>query len=167
MSTNIVWNAYVTSGRDKYETTIMGTFTKRYLACRALFNHLCDTKRLFSFREEDEKEYQRVYTEMMTRTRSAYRYLKDCVEKYNDSFYKDGWDYTVEKQSVCQSWNDPTPDVSVNDENTQLAITSSLELTPNTSNLLSEDVMITNINQARARLGIPPLSQPQPDSPMV
>lgn len=130
MPVNTVWIAYVTTGCEKYKTTIVGTFTKRYLACRAVFDYLCKENHIFSFREVEEvqNEYVTARPEMMRRTRSAHVYLKTCVDKYNDGYYGNGWDYTIEKQTVRNEYFEPEENIpdSEEDEEMQLALESSL-----------------------------------------
>jgi hypothetical protein len=160
---NPIWVAYVTTGYEEYEfeTKIIGTFTKRYLACQAVFEYLCETSRIFGSGYEDpsftEKEKQTVSTDMMKRTRSAPRFLEESVNRYKNSFYKIEWDYAVEKQTVCNSRSEEKEEDDemelIEDELVQSVIESSLKTA-----LTEEEQMIANVNSARSDLGIQPFS---------
>jgi len=101
-STQVVWVAYVTSGREKYEyeTEFVGVFATEALACEALFQHLVKTKRIFSPElRRDNPEAHDVFVGAQQLRKTPKDLVWYC-EKFDDSFWGDGWSFMVVSQPV-------------------------------------------------------------------
>lgn len=86
-----VFVTYFTEGRDKYEyhTHLVGVFTTFQTAAFQLVQHLNEHAYISSC---DGKEDE---SSVPNRTDWTKETVKEMVQHYHDSFYKDGSDYTI------------------------------------------------------------------------
>jgi hypothetical protein len=116
--------AYITSGREKYEykTEFVGGFTEHADALKAVFSKLVSSGRVLepesvedslgditymlkTFKDEnslmdyiedvDERPVDFPFHFLNPNTK-----LEDIIKDWNDSFYKDGWDYKIKKITI-------------------------------------------------------------------
>jgi len=102
--------AYVTSGREKYhyETQLVGVFRTEKLAVQTMFYFLVHEGRLFDTRDErpEEQENFRQYRAKFAldsphSTEELKTYLTNVCKTWSDSFYEDGWNFSIVK-AFCQ-----------------------------------------------------------------
>jgi hypothetical protein len=111
MSKTSLFLAYVTSGREKYvfTTNIIGIYTDKRKALQETFCYLVDDGLIFDEKDadsDDENDEQKEYTKAVINMdnisdiKRLETYLQMCVKKYNNTYYKNGWTYTIKLQDV-------------------------------------------------------------------
>lgn len=114
-----IYVAYITSGRDKheYDTLLVGAFSDENVALKKIFTTLVN-KDMVLCRElcedlegeliKDVFKYKASYDEYMDLEHYIFPFhllkpdidLEQVIRDYDDSYYKDGWDYTSKEVQV-------------------------------------------------------------------
>lgn len=91
----MVFVCYITHGRDKYEyhTELVGLFSEFCTAASALTAKLTE----MGFLEAYDEQYQRLDVPRAPDDMNDDR-LRQFLKKYEDSYFDDGWNYTI----VCK-----------------------------------------------------------------
>ncbi len=119
-----VFVAYFTEGRDKYEynTIFEGVFIEREKALKSIFSTLVDEGKILdvdtlidiynddgvehlltifkdeeSFHEYTSNTYESGFPFHLLNPDAE---LESIIKNFNDSFYKDGWDYTIKSTLI-------------------------------------------------------------------
>lgn len=108
--------AYVTSGRDKYEykTEFLGLFRSVKNAEKAMIGYLFETCRVLNYIYNDITNHEYALFKLFDNFQERYNkclnevdFIKEfkedvknldlntVVQDYSDSFYGDGWNYTI------------------------------------------------------------------------
>lgn len=130
----MVYVAYITSGRDKYDyyTDLIGVFYKREDAEYALKKYLIESRKIFdsyfdAINDAKEENNFNLEIEYFTPLKKFNQFeerlqkcmndddfidefkedllnieglLEDIISRYNDSYYQDGWDYTIDEVEI-------------------------------------------------------------------
>jgi len=91
------WVAYITEGREKYEyhTHLVGVFERVHSAARFMLTKLVEQGKLFGDEEDEKDQKQAVDRLERADEDEVLSVLATIVREANDSFYMDGWDYTI------------------------------------------------------------------------
>ena len=98
--------AFVTSGREKYDykTQFLGVFREEKRALQSMFHFLVQEGKLFLIRDTEEEEkaflhYQAIFaSDSMSSANELRAYLTNVCKTWSDSFYEDGWSFTIQKE---------------------------------------------------------------------
>ncbi len=93
----MVFVCYITHGRDKdeYHTELVGLFSKFCTAASALIGKLAE----MGFVEAYDERHQPIGVPRAPNDMDNDR-LRQLVQQYEDSYFEDGWSYTIVSMDV-------------------------------------------------------------------
>lgn len=107
------WIGYITYGVERYEHNIefVGVAVSSDIICRKIRDVIISEQLVYCDHECEEnyvsiKEFNNFFINKIWNppdNLSAIDYLRYMVERYNDSYYQDGWDYTIQEVELLDN----------------------------------------------------------------
>jgi len=111
----ILWVSSITWGREKheYKSNVLGVFHNEHSAIINMFEELVEREWIYPGKEDEDEEYDmddihekdRIDIYDTTKTiKEFYTILNNSCTIHGNSYYKDGWEWSIERFSPVDGW---------------------------------------------------------------